>query len=300
MASGSKKPTKNTEPPLRILCFGNSLTCGYPVGNPYATRLAQKIEDAFPGRTVECEVEGMPGDLVTTGQYIDRMKASWDLADHPFDWTIVLGGTNFRFPDLSRHHRYRQTPRETSQYLNTLPTSSAPKPDLTDLSPSDLGWGKPADQIIEGLKRAWDIPLSKGGKVLALTILETKGIFRSISERRREVNDAIKSYERDNFFHFDLFKALPYHQMAPYDRAKYWDPDGVHLQAAGYDLMGDKIGDALVRILRLAEAQDTDISSVVWDARQRKAIEELIFEEEMGDPRLLSQGYIVVRKKDLD
>lgn len=88
--------------------------------------------------------------------------------------------------------------------------------------------------------------------------------------------------------------------MPPQDRAKYWDPDGVHLQAAGYDLMGEKIGDALVRILRLAEAQGTDISSIVSDARQRRAIEGLIFEEEMGDPRLLSQGYIIVRKKDLD
>lgn len=88
--------------------------------------------------------------------------------------------------------------------------------------------------------------------------------------------------------------------MAPQDRGRYWDPDGLHLQAAGYDLMGEKIGDAIVRILRLAEAQSTDISSIVSDARQRKAIEDLIFEEEMGNPRLLSQGYIVVRKKDLD
>jgi hypothetical protein len=88
--------------------------------------------------------------------------------------------------------------------------------------------------------------------------------------------------------------------MSPQDQALYWNKDGVHLEAAGYDLMGEKIGDALVRILRLAEAQDTDISAVVSNARQRKAIEDLIYEEEMGDPRLLSQGYIIVRKKDLD
>jgi hypothetical protein len=88
--------------------------------------------------------------------------------------------------------------------------------------------------------------------------------------------------------------------MTSRDRVKYWDDDGVHFQAAGYDLMGELIGDALVRILRLAEAQDTDISSIVSDARQRQAIKDLIFEEERGDPRLLSQGYIIVRKKDLD
>ncbi|KAI0489655.1 SGNH hydrolase-type esterase domain-containing protein [Xylaria cf. heliscus] len=253
----SAKPS-TAEPPLRILCFGNSLTCGYPVDHPYAVRLARKIEEAFPGRKVECDVEGMPGDLVTNGHYINRMEMSWKIAKHPYDWTIVLGGTN------------------------------------------DLGWGRQTNQIIEGLKRAWDIPLSKGSKVLALTIPETKGVFRGITEKRNEVNDAIRNYEKENFFHFDLFKELPYHAMAPEDRGKYWDMDGLHLQAAGYDLMGEKIGDGLVRILRLAEAQGTDISSIFADARQRKAIEELIFEEEMGDPRLLSQGYIVVRKKDLD
>ncbi|KAH9988701.1 hypothetical protein F4779DRAFT_610861 [Xylariaceae sp. FL0662B] len=88
--------------------------------------------------------------------------------------------------------------------------------------------------------------------------------------------------------------------MAPAERPKYWEQDGVHMTAAGYDLMGEKVAEGLIRIMKLAEAQDTEISSVVTDARQRRAIEQLIFEEERGDPRLLSQGYIVVRKSDLD
>jgi hypothetical protein len=69
---------------------------------------------------------------------------------------------------------------------------------LTSTLPSDIGWGRPADQVIEGLKRTWDIPLSKGSKVLALTIPETKGIYRDILEKRTEVNQAIKSYEKEN------------------------------------------------------------------------------------------------------
>ncbi|KAI1180648.1 GDSL-like Lipase/Acylhydrolase [Nemania sp. FL0916] len=259
MSGHAKKHSKTgAEAPLRILCFGDSLTSGYPVDHPYAERLAQKIREAFPGRRLKCEDEGMPGDLVTTGQFVSRMQMSWSLARHPYDWTIVLGGTN------------------------------------------DLGWGRPADAVIEALKGVWDIPLSKGGKVLALTIPETARKFSTIIERRDEVNEFIKTYEKENFFHFDLHKELPYHAMSPEDRAKYWNPDGLHLQAAGYDLMGEKIADALIRILRLAEAQGTDISSIVADARQRKAIHDLIYEEEMGDPRLLSQGYIIVRKKDLD
>ncbi|KAI0139334.1 SGNH hydrolase-type esterase domain-containing protein [Xylariaceae sp. FL1272] len=244
--------------PLRILCFGNSLTAGYPAGNPYADTLAKKIEKECPGRKVEFDVEGVPGDLVTTGHFIERMTSCWAAGQKPYDWTIVLGGTN------------------------------------------DLGWGRTAVQIIEGLQRTWDIPLSRGGKVLSLTVPETKGNFRGVNERRDEVNDAIRSYEKTGFFHFDLSKAVPYHGMKPEDRSKYWEPDGVHLSAAGYDYMGEKIGEALVRILKLAEAVDDDIGGVAMNARQRKAIEELIFEEEMGDPKMLSQGYIVVRRKDLD
>ncbi|KAI0526024.1 GDSL-like Lipase/Acylhydrolase [Xylaria bambusicola] len=258
VSSPSKFYRNMTKPPLRILCFGNSLTRGYPVEHPYARKLASKIEQAFPGRKVEYVVDGLPGDLVTIGNYIPRMQSNWAEGKKPFDWTIVLGGTN------------------------------------------DLGWGREADKIIEGLEKSWDIPLSKGGKVMALTIPETKGIFPDITEKRTIINDAIRIYDRENYFHFDLHKELPYHSLSPEDRAKYWNPDGVHLKAAGYDRMGEMIGDALVQILRLAEAQEDEISSVVSDARQRKAIEELVFEEEMGDPRLLSQGYIVVRKKDLN
>ncbi|KAI0391569.1 GDSL-like Lipase/Acylhydrolase [Xylariaceae sp. FL0594] len=261
---------KRSPPPLRILCFGDSLSCGYPVDHPYAGRLTEVLEEELKSqprgqgrasRKVECVVNGEPGDLVTGQCYRDRMQISWETAPEPFDWTIVLGGTN------------------------------------------DLGWGQSVEQIIEGLKRTWDIPLSRGGKVLALTIPETKRKVSDMHDKRGEVNKFIKEYKRDNFFHFDHSAEFPYHKLTGPDRVKYWNPDGLHLTAAGYDLMGEKIARGLIRIIRLAEAREEDLlSSVVapGDARQRKAIEDLIFEEERGDPRLLSQGYIVVRRKDLD
>lgn len=99
---------------------------------------------------------------------------------------------------------------------------------------------------------------------------------------------------------FDLQEAVPYHTMPKADREKYWDFDGVHFTEAGYDLIGEKVAEGLIKILQLEEAQSTEISSIVTDARQRRLIEELIFEEERGNPRLLSQGWIVVRKSDLD
>ncbi|KAI2606552.1 SGNH hydrolase [Hypoxylon sp. NC1633] len=249
---------------LRILCFGDSLTAGFPAGRPYAERLREKLDQAFRGHgysAVECEVDGVPGDLVTKGSYAERMQEALRVAarhKERYDWTIVLGGTN------------------------------------------DLGWGCDEELIIQGLKRTWDFPLSKGCKVLTLTIPDTRAKFREIQERREKVNKAIREYKKQNVFYFDLNTALPYHDMPPADRPKYWNMDGVHLTADGYDLMGEKIADELIRIMKLAEAQDTDIGSLVTDARQRRAIEQLILEEEMGDPRLLSQGYIVVRKTDLD
>lgn len=88
--------------------------------------------------------------------------------------------------------------------------------------------------------------------------------------------------------------------MDPDERDSIWKFDGLHLSPAGYDLMGQKIAEALIKIIQLEEAQNTEISSVVTDARKRRMIEDMIFEEEIGDPKLLSQGYIVVRKADLD
>lgn len=88
--------------------------------------------------------------------------------------------------------------------------------------------------------------------------------------------------------------------MVPADREKYWDPDGLHLTEDGYDLMGEKIAEGLIKILHLQEAQTTEISSLFTDARQRRLIEDMIFDEEAGDPKRLNQGYIIVRKKDLD
>ncbi|KAH6648404.1 SGNH hydrolase-type esterase domain-containing protein [Truncatella angustata] len=246
--------------PLRILCLGDSLTSGYPPSHPYGGKLEVCLEAAFPSHQLHVEVDGVPGDLVVKGSFIERMQSMWKTHGKKdgFEWTVVLGGTN------------------------------------------DIGWGYPADKVFEALKKVWDIPLSKGGKVLALTIPEIKMQSENLDRSRAAVNEGIKAYKKPNFYTFDLYEAVPYRSMSEEDREKYWDPDGVHFTEAGYDLIGEKVAEGLTKIIRLEEAQSTEISSIVTDARQRKLIEEMIFEEEMGNPKLLSQGWIVVRKKDLD
>lgn len=87
--------SKGTRTPLRILCFGDSLTGGYPPAHPYADILVEKLQAAFPTHHVDAEVDGVPGDQVTNGSFLWRMAEWWKTRERKdrFDWTIVLGGT---------------------------------------------------------------------------------------------------------------------------------------------------------------------------------------------------------------
>jgi len=247
--------------PLRILCFGDSLTSGYPTGMPYAIQLRLKLAAAFPHHEISCNVEGVPGDQVAKGKFNERLVASWKLAQRdkqPYDWTIILGGTN------------------------------------------DLGWGTPTPQIQEALEKCWDFSLSKGSKVLALTVPETKYNRDKLVEQRTALNTFIKDTKKRGFFVHDLHASFPYHSLTPSKRPELWNMDGLHLTSAGYAEVGNLIAAELTRLIRLQEATETEISSLFTDARQRRAVEDLIQEEERGDPKLLSQGYIYVRRGDLD
>ncbi|KAH7026331.1 SGNH hydrolase-type esterase domain-containing protein [Microdochium trichocladiopsis] len=247
--------------PLRILCFGDSLTSGFPTGMPYAVQLRLKLAAAFPHHEIYCEVEGVPGDQVAKGKFIERMNLSWKLAERdkePYDWTIVLGGTN------------------------------------------DLGWGTPISDIKQALEKCWDIALAKGSKVLALTVPETKYNRDKLISQREELNAFIKDTKKRGFFYHDLHSSFPYHSLPPSRKPELWNPDGLHLTSEGYAEVGSKVADELIRLIRLQEATETEISSIFTDARQRRAVEDLIQEEERGDPKLLSQGYIYVRRHDLD
>ncbi|RYP91500.1 hypothetical protein DL770_002346 [Monosporascus sp. CRB-9-2] len=298
--------------PLRILCFGDSLTAGWPSMDPYAGKLEEKLDEALLHIEVHCEVEGMPGDEVVRGSYERRMQKAWSRRNpHPH-----------RAPRQGQQQQQQQRqrqpdaePQKTAEGDGGEQQDHEGEGDRDDKShPSrrcydwtivlggtnDIAWSAPAEAIVESLRRTWDVALARGGRVLALTIPEVKRDSPATRAKRDQINEFIRTYKRHNYFHFDLFSALPYNAMPPAQRARIWEPDGVHLTSEGYSFMGERIAEALAQIVRLAEAQDTEISSVVSNARQRRAIEGLIFEEERGDHKLLSQGYIVVRKSDLD
>lgn len=259
---------------MRILCFGDSLTAGYSqfgtIYHPYKDRLEQLIAMAYPSLQVETVVDGMPGETVVGG-FERRMQkhfpdnnlringdAAADNATAPYDWAIILGGTN------------------------------------------DIGYNIPAETAFEKLKAVWEMPLSRKVKVLALTVPEGGGVRGRawLSAQRDKLNGLIKGYKRENFYVFDLHAAVPNFSMSAKDQERYWD-DGLHLTPDGYDLMGTKIGISLVSIF----AKDKAFNDAVNPPRRRKFYfkdDELFFEEESGDPHALDQGYVVVRRKDLD
>lgn len=91
--------THDARPPtLKILCFGDSLTAGYSrygtLHFPYAVHLKEPLKAAFPSTKVHIDVHGMSGALVQS-QYTGRLSRSCEkVRGEPYDWIIVLGGTN--------------------------------------------------------------------------------------------------------------------------------------------------------------------------------------------------------------
>ncbi|MCJ1409628.1 hypothetical protein MMC19_003709 [Ptychographa xylographoides] len=87
---------------LKVLCFGDSLTAGYSTWgsrfHPYAAHLKSTLQGTFPSTSIEIVVEGLSGAQVRA-QYTGRLnRACRDAGEEPYDWVVVLGGTN----DLGR------------------------------------------------------------------------------------------------------------------------------------------------------------------------------------------------------
>lgn len=63
---------------LRILCLGASLVAGFSsmgaVYHPFSHNIIKRLGVTMPGTKVDIEVDGVPGDRVTTGRFIERMK----------------------------------------------------------------------------------------------------------------------------------------------------------------------------------------------------------------------------------
>ncbi|KAI4090453.1 MAG: hypothetical protein LQ344_004759 [Seirophora lacunosa] len=95
----TNSPTNQGLKSLRILCFGDSLTAGFSgygyFHYPYATHIRKKLKEELPDTDAVVDVSGLSGDRVIAGQFLERIKAVSEKAKHtPYDWIIILGGTN--------------------------------------------------------------------------------------------------------------------------------------------------------------------------------------------------------------
>ncbi|KAL2266645.1 hypothetical protein VTJ83DRAFT_5997 [Remersonia thermophila] len=177
---------------------------------------------------------------------------------NPYDWAIVLGGTN----DISR-----------------------------GFSPAD---------IFDALKKVWDVPLSRGCKVLALTVPEAglHGKLRDeVDAERNRLNALIRGYRREGFHVYDLHRHVTYFSMPEADRRRFWD-DHVHFTPAGYDLIGNKVGIALVSLL--ARQRGLEPQRPQQKRRRLFKDDDKRWDEEGEDPRAIDKGYVVVRYVDLE
>ncbi|KAG5926826.1 hypothetical protein E4U42_002932 [Claviceps africana] len=157
----------------------------------------------------------------------------------------------------------------------------------------------PPENMYEAFQLNWAVPLNKGSKVLALTVPDAKPILAWVVEDRNQINELIRNHKQRNFYTFDLYSKIPYHSLSEQDRERYWD-DGLHLTAQGYDWMGEHI--AVGFLAAFAMSQQERAAAAPGPSRRGPALtrDEGPLEEEGGDPRVLSEGYVVVRRKDLD
>ncbi|KAH7329083.1 SGNH hydrolase-type esterase domain-containing protein [Stachybotrys elegans] len=268
---------------LRILCFGDSLTYGTNYAadtHPYSIQLEARLRQVLPRTKVSITTNGVPGDMVTWSGFAQRLKDAYQ--DTHFDWVIVLGGTK----EFSTSVAYTQF----------LPPSD-----------SDLGRGRLSEDIFNALRDVWDIALVKPSKVLALTVPECYARIGWLDSARADLNAAIMQWNERNFYALDIFPKMPYHSLSAEDKKNYWD-DGLHFTPAGYDKLGDHVADELIRIIYQEAKPSFSSAPAGYSSRQTDAEVDVEFEEEEDDEaeaetessRNISQGYVVVRKRDLD
>ncbi|KAL5940610.1 hypothetical protein ACKVV1_008276 [Pyricularia oryzae] len=230
------------------------------------------------------------GDSLTSGY------SRSGLASHPYDERLVQDLKVAR-PELEIETTEDGRPGDlTGFFLSRCVNHFGPKQPKYDWTiilggTNDLARQYSPETIYDNLRRCWDLALSHGSKVLVLTVPEV-GVRSRADEMRDKLNDMIRKAQG----------AVPYWSLSQEERDKYWD-DHIHLTADGYNLMGKMIAARLVDIL--CEEEMEVKNRPLTSSRPRPGVKAFkgdgtVFEEEIGDSSKLRQGYVVVRRADLD
>ncbi|KAJ6107851.1 SGNH hydrolase [Penicillium sp. IBT 18751x] len=114
---------------------------------------------------------------------------------------------------------------------------------------NDLGVGQRVDLIYHALEDCWNVALSSGAKVLAMTVPECAAKLDSLDTKRNTLNSHILKRESEQIHVIDLHSKIPYHSATEAFQREMFD-DGLHLTAMGYDLMGTVVGESLVNLIK--------------------------------------------------
>ncbi|KAJ3326445.1 hypothetical protein HDU93_002438, partial [Gonapodya sp. JEL0774] len=188
----------------------------------YGIRLGEVLRANPAMAEVDVVVEGMRGDNVVPstenpgfkGRLAKRLDES---KDFPFDWVVILGGTN----------------------------------DIEDAS-------KTPERIANALKDLYIQALQSNPatKVLALSVLDYPEAHLwpelHVPAKRSQLNGHIESLgglaKRTHVF--DLAAHFPLQVLTADSgelaQSAFFDPDGTHLTADGYDKMGELVGAAIL------------------------------------------------------
>ncbi|KAJ5665518.1 uncharacterized protein N7477_007966 [Penicillium maclennaniae] len=195
---------------LSILCFGDSLTSGYHRYGLEYHSYAIKLT-AF-----------LEAEFPTTKIHLEVDGLPGDEVIHPAGEFL---------PRIRDQYEFRVLAKEMIFFL------------------SDLGVGHRVDQIYHALEDCWNVALSSGAKVLAMTVPECAAKVDSLDKKRNTLNSHILRRESEQLRVIDLHSKIPYHSATEAFQREMFD-DGLHLTAMGYDLMGTVVGERLVNLIK--------------------------------------------------
>jgi len=199
----------NSVSPIRLICFGDSLTAGFqsptrenPRGRstPYGEWIQERL-----GAAGQVRISGICGEL--TGEMTMRFRQ--DVLAHQPHYVVILGGSN----DLG----WNGSPSEimhnlVKMYEQTLAAGGVPVPVTV---PS---------LRVEGAENS----------------REGEELVRWHLERRRDLNATILEYARaKHLVAVDLFTATA--EPESFLLARLYSNDGLHLTTAGYQLFADLV-----------------------------------------------------------
>ncbi|NOS77034.1 MAG: hypothetical protein HOP35_03745 [Nitrospira sp.] len=201
--------TMSAMQPVRIVCFGDSLTAGFqsptrehPQGEstPYGEWVQERI-----GSAGQVSISGICGEL--TGEMVMRFRK--DVLAHKPHYAVILGGTN----DLGWNGPTHEIMRNlVKMYEQTLAAGGVPVPvTVPSLRVEDAGNSREGTEWVAGHL-----------------------------ERRYELNSLILDYVRTkNLIAVDLFTATA--EPETNLLAREYSNDGLHLTTAGYRLFADLV-----------------------------------------------------------